>query len=431
MLKMRRHKAKLIHIPVVLAIMLVLIACASLYTMSGNKWNLAAIYNPSSSQLHPAYRVYHHMENRSLLLIKLFPNELLFNQANASGEFRSKVSIEVQTYEISNKKPVLVDSITYTYTIKKENAGRRFLTQIPFIADTGKRYQLRIVARDLLRKDFNLHFVDVDKTSRFSQQNFNLINQRRIPYFNNVLLPKAIYKIEHRDMGYDTLFIHYYKDAAPLPSSTFAATSEEVFYKKADSIYILKYSPDLLLSFSDQGLYHFRFDTSLAEGLTIVNFGKNFPKIKSAEELIEPLAYIATTVDYKRLLEEENKKRANDKFWLGLAKTTGRARELIRVYYNRVYFANYYFSNSKPGWKTDRGMIYTVYGPPGNMEKTPDSETWIYYTRGASSSISFTFIYKPNPFNLDNYVLSRSESHSWHWREAVDTWRSGKIFLAD
>ena len=413
------------------AVILILGACSSLYKSTGSRWNLAAIYNPASSSLHPAYRVYHHNDNSSLLLVKLFPNELLFNQANVTGEFISKVSVEVQTFEIDDRKPVLVDSVTYTYSIKQENVGRRFLTQIPFKAEIGKRYQLRIVARDQLRRDFNLRFVDVDKTSRFSQQNFNLLNQKKTPYFNNVFVPGAVYKVEHRDKTFDTLYIHYYRNETPLPSPAFAATSEEIFYDVADTVYKLKYQPELYLSFTARGLYHFRFDTTRPEGLTIVNFGQNYPKVKSAEELIEPLAYIATSADYKRLLSEENKKLANDNFWLELAETTGRARELIRVYYNRVYFANYYFSNTKPGWKTDRGMVYIVYGPPQNMEKTPDSETWIYYSEGASATINFKFLYKPNAYNLENYVLNRSESHSWHWREAVDGWRSGRIFLAD
>ncbi|MBN1950033.1 MAG: GWxTD domain-containing protein [Bacteroidales bacterium] len=422
---------KRIRIPVLLLGMMILAACSSLYTTSGSRWNLGEIYNPASSQLHPSYRVYHHMDDRSILLVKLFPSELLFNQANESGVFMSKVSVQLQAYEIRENNPILVDSITYTYDIRQENVGRRFLTQIPFKAETGKRYQLRVVARDLIRKDFNLQFVDVDKTSPYSPQNFNLVNEQRIPYFNNVLLPNAVYKIEHRNPVHDTLYIHYYSSQLPIPSPVYPSVSDESFYQKADSVYALPYSPNLLLSFAYEGIYHFRFDTTLSEGLTVVNFGANFPKIKSPEELIEPLAYIATTVDYEQLLKEENKKLANDRFWLKLAETTGRARELIRVYYNRVYFANYYFSTSVPGWKTDRGMVYVIYGPPRNMEKTPTTESWIYNIGGASGSITFNFRNNPTAFNPENYQLIRSESQNWRWKEAVESWRSGKIFMAD
>jgi GWxTD domain-containing protein len=216
-----------------------------------------------------------------------------------------------------------------------------------------------------------------------------------------------------------------------MPSPTFATTNKEYLYSIPDSIYMIEYSPDMLLSFSYEGLYHFRFDTNQPMGLTIVNFGSNFPKVKNAEEMIEPLAYITNSADYKKLLASENKKISIDDFWLETSGSTGRAREMIRIYYNRVYFSNYYFTNTVPGWKTDRGMIYIVYGPPNNMQKSPNSEKWIYYMKGPSNSIEFNFNYKPNAYSLDNYVLSRSESHDWHWREAVNSWRNGEIFLSD
>ena len=408
-----------------------LIRCATMYTAGGNRWNLSAIYNPTSSHFHPAYKVYHNTDDRSLLLVKLFPNELLFNQANPLGEFLSQVSVQIQNYEIVDDKPVLVDSITYKYNIRQESVGRRFLSQIPFKAETGKHYQLRIVARDLLRKDFNLKFIDIDKTNQFSQQNFNLLNQQGVPYFNNVLNPEVVYRIEHRNKSYTKLFVDYYINHTPLPKPTFSVSSDESLYTSPDSVYIIDYTPELLISFSYEGLYQFRFDTNYSEGLTLVNFGEHFPKVQNADEMVQPLAYLTTSAEYKDLLAEENKKLTVDNFWLGIGGSTGRARELIRIFYNRVYFANYYFSTSKPGWKTDRGMIYIVYGPPQNMQKTANSETWVYYNKGASSTINLTFDYRPNSYSLDNFVLRRSESHDWHWREAVDSWKRGEIFLLD
>ena len=407
-------------------------ACSSPYTVAGTRWNLGSIYNPSSSNIHPAFKVYHNSDNTSLLLVKLFPSELLFNQANTAGEFISKVSVQVHTYEVVDSvKLRLTDSITYYYSIKQQNVGRRFLAQVPLKTEMGKKYQLRVVTRDLLRHDFNLKYVDVDKTNKFSEQNFNVTNKDNMPYFSNVLTPGAIYKIQYRDPSYKYIYIDYYKEDAPLPKPTFAPGTTESIYQKPDSLYKLDYSPDLLLAFQYRGVYHFRFDTTQRDGLTIVNYGNDFPKIKTPEELIDPLAYITTTADYKALKREENKKLAVDNFWLNIGKSTGRARELIRIYYNRVYFANYYFTNDRPGWKTDRGMIYIVYGPPQNMKKSPAGETWVYYAKGANNAIEFDFSYKPTAFSLDNFVLQRSQSQDWHWRDAVDSWRNGQIYLAD
>jgi hypothetical protein len=71
-----------------------------------------------------------------------------------------------------------------------------------------------------------------------------------------------------------------------------------------------------------------------------------------------------------------------------------------------------------------------MYGPPQNMQKTPNSETWIYYKQGAENSINFTFLYKPTPYSNDNFELQRSENQDWHWREAFDSWRAGNIYLS-
>lgn len=407
-------------------------ACSSPYTVAGTRWNLGSIYNPSSSNIHPAFKVYHNSDNTSLLLVKLFPSELLFNQANTAGQFISKVSVQVRTYEVENdNKLKLTDSITYYYTIKQENVGRRFLAQVPLKTEMGKRYQLRVVTRDQLRHDFNLRYIDVDKTSKFSEQNFNVTTKNNIPYFSNVLTPNSIYKIQYRDPSYKYIYIDYYKEEAPLPRPAFAPGSDASIYQKPDSMYMLDYSPDLLMEFQYTGVYHFRFDTTQPDGLTIVNFGKDFPKIKTPAEMIDPLAYITTTADYKDLKLHENNKLTVDNFWLNIGKSTGRARELIRIYYNRVYFANYYFSNDRPGWKTDRGMIYIVYGPPQNMKKSPAGETWVYYLKGPNNSIQFNFSFKPTAFALDNFVLQRDNTQDWHWRDAVDSWRNGQIYLSD
>ncbi len=341
-----------------------LIQCKTTYTATGTKWNLAAIYNPISSTLHPAFKVYHNSDQTSLLLVKLFPSELLFNQANVEGDYISKVSMQVQTYEIKEDKPILVDSVTFNYSINKKTADKRFMTQIPLKTELGKRYQLRIVTRDMLRKELNLTYVDVDKTSEFSDQNFNIVNQYGIPYFTNYLPAGSIFRIEHRTDTFKKLYIDYYKNITSIPNPNYAMTSDAVIYSKPDSSYSINYSDQLFLLFDYKGLYHYRFDTCQEEGLTILNMGKDFPRITSAEDMIEPLGYITTTPNYEKLLENVQDKLTVDNFWLKIGKNPNKARELIRIYYNRTYFANYYFTSIEPGWKNrSRHDLYNVWPP--------------------------------------------------------------------
>jgi hypothetical protein len=37
-------------------------------------------------------------------------------------------------------------------------------------------------------------------------------------------------------------------------------------------------------------------------------------------------------------------------------------------HYRRIAYANQHFASAIPGWKTDRGRIYIVYGPPDEIE---------------------------------------------------------------
>ena len=73
-------------------------------------------------------------------------------------------------------------------------------------------------------------------------------------------------------------------------------------------------------------------------------------------------------------------------------------------YYRRVRFANEEFTQYKDGWKTDRGMIYILFGPPNQVfysdfvsfEKA--SQQWVYYNNG----IFFTFF---DDHNTGDFLL--------------------------
>ena len=60
--------------------------------------------------------------------------------------------------------------------------------------------------------------------------------------------------------------------------------------------------------------------------------------------------------------------------------------ELMEEYYRRVSYSNENFDGWKDGWETDRGMIYILFGPPDQVERTNPSmanstlyQVWSYY----------------------------------------------------
>ena len=410
---------------------ILLISCKNSSKLTtSNRWNLSAIYNPSKTYLHPSYKVFHNSQNTSLLYFKVYTNELLF-QPTGEGALKSDISLNYTLYSADTGSKAIADSGTFTYTIYKNSTGPFYLNQIPIHAELGNSYRLKLIMHDKLRKNFNISFVEVEKRPELGQQFFNLTSINGEPIFKNVLIGNSAFKVINTNPQSDKLYISYYLNNTPLPKPTFAPGTDEFHYEKPDSLYIIDYDPNRAITLAYEGMYFIQFDTSSSEGVSIAKFYQDFPKINSPGEMIDPLAYITTTAEYNKLLASENKKLAVDNFWIKAGGNTDRGREMIRVYYNRVYFANYYFTNTKPGWKTDRGMVYIVYGPPQNLKKAANSEIWYYYKRKGGEEISFKFNYRPNKYNLNQYLLERSENNTWHWREAVYGWTNGEIFLQD
>ena len=182
------------------------------------------------------------------------------------------------------------------------------------------------------------------------------------------------------------------------------------------------------LAILNKGLYHFQSSEINKEGPTFYSFQDNFPAVKSIDNMIAPMRYISTKAEYNKLLEAENKKVAMDEFWLDIAGSTERARALIKEYFNRVENANEFFTSYLEGWKTDRGLIYLIYGTPTVVYKHKDYENWIYGEENNVMSLNFVFYKVKYPITNNDYILSRSAIYKTTWYRAVDTWRSGRIY---
>jgi GWxTD domain-containing protein len=395
--------------------------------------NLSTMYNPTNTRLHPAFTVYHNSPSTSLLLIKLFPSELLYSGTIEPGKLLGQVQISYMLTDIINaESPELADSGKITYSFAREDADKRFQTQVTLKTQTGKRYQLTITAKDLVRNDVNLTCLYVDKSSPLSEQNFLVTSvEGKLPFYKPYVVGNSILKIEYNQPGFDTVYVQYYGKEVPLPRPSFSLSRENEFLDKPDSVWVLPFRKEISYQLNYEGIYHFKLDTSLNAGLTLLNFGESYPKIQEAKQLIESLAYLTTSVEYDALKKATNQKLAVDNYWIEKAGNIEKARELIKVYYNRVFFANYYFTSFKPGWKTDRGMIFIIYGPPQSVKISATQEKWIYYKNNFTTAVTFTFDHTPTSYSLDNYTLQRSDSYDTYWRNAVDTWRKGNIYLIE
>lgn len=68
-------------------------------------------------------------------------------------------------------------------------------------------------------------------------------------------------------------------------------------------------------------------------------------------------------------------------------------------HYRRLAFSNEHFAAKMPGWKTDRGHVFIVYGPPDSIIKhssigaSPAEEIWNYrHMPGSGGDVSLQFV---------------------------------------
>ncbi len=182
------------------------------------------------------------------------------------------------------------------------------------------------------------------------------------------------------------------------------------------------------IKLSQPGLYFIQADTSSIEGVAFLVAPVGYPKPQQISQLTEPLIYLTTKEEYTDLRQDITNKKAFDKFWLSTVGSPHKARNSIKHFYQLVEAANVHFSSYKEGWKTDRGMIYTIMGPPLVVIKSKNKEVW-EYRRAGDFTINFSFQKVSNIFSNNHYELVRKESLDRYWFIAIDRWRQGLIGL--
>jgi GWxTD domain-containing protein len=223
--------------------------------------------------------------------------------------------------------------------------------------------------------------------------------------------------------GSGTEIVSYYDEVFPPALPPFAEGQVRVSKgMKLDSTFSLTAGQQI--TFSKKGLYLVQHDTSSAEGVAF-RVEDDYPRLAKIESLAGPLIYICTKQEYDRLVLAKNDKKAFDRIILGITNDTDRAKKLFRNYFRRVELANQYFTSYKEGWKTDRGMIYVVFGLPDEVFKFSDREVWNY--KNEQYKATFNFAKSSSVFDPDNYVLIREKKLQDTWYEVIDLWRNARF----
>ncbi len=80
---------------------------------------------------------------------------------------------------------------------------------------------------------------------------------------------------------------------------------------------------------------------------------------------------------FKALSNDEERDAFIEQFWQRRDPTPDtEENEFKEEHYRRIAYANEHFSAGRAGWRTDRGRIYIVFGPPDEIEAHPSGGTY-------------------------------------------------------
>jgi GWxTD domain-containing protein len=126
-------------------------------------------------------------------------------------------------------------------------------------------------------------------------------------------------------------------------------------------------SPDQQSSDQEDPLKRPRKDT---KGATVEKLGGVYKKW-----LDEDVRWIITGEElsaFKKLSNNAERDQFIENFWQRRDPTPDTAEnEYKEEHYRRIAYANEHYAAGMPGWKTDRGRIYIMYGPPDSIDSHP------------------------------------------------------------
>ena len=404
--------------------------------------DLSYLYNPTKSPINPRYVVTNNTDDASVLSVRFSINDLFFSEANPQGVSTAQVMLTVKLWSMTQAK-ALTDTAVVNLSIIKETGKQEYIYEVPLKVEKGNEYLAEVKILDRLRLIVSQSFIQFNTLSYTNRYNFRVVGH----FDKNELFTPVLRLDEYINLVYshghiDSLFISFYKPFREVPDPPSMLLPEKTLDYEPMKMVALPYSDTLPMMFPKEGIYLCSIDRNIKDGFTFLNLGSTYPRLTNPAVMIEPLAYLASQDELAELKSAAKPKAALDAFWIKCGGNVDKSRELIRIYYTRVLYSNYYFTSYKEGWRTERGMIYIIYGPPDKVYKTTDGESWGYKKPIVRSKWSgrfavkdsylyFNFKRRENNFSDNDYYLSRSETLITFWDKAIASWRKGIVFRLD
>lgn len=389
-----------------------------------------SLSNPDSDLLEVNAVAYHVNDSVTSAFLEIKNENLIYKRPDTTLAFYAEVKVSYKLLNEQNGRKVLDSSSFYLADRSDDKVENKALhAKFNLKAKTNENYYLEIDVFDINKKTKYSQGINIYKQTLFSDQNFLITSNNRVAFKNNFLAGDNIV-VRYANTSIASFTVEcFFKEFGPA-FPPFSTKAPDEFKYRPDSIFVILPSDNQFsLTMPAKGFYHVKPDPQSNEGLTLYTYDETFPGVSNSNEMINCTRYIMNREEFETCKNAAEKKAAIDNFWLTIGGSNERAHELLKRYYGRVKEANKNYSNYTQGWKSDRGMIFIVFGTPANIYRSRKDEVWVYGNEANPNSLRFVFNKTKNPFTDNDFIMERSQFYKDSWYSAVDFWRQGNIYL--
>lgn len=410
----------------VLLLLAIILATATCKTTNETTYtNLSAHYQPDEETAISGIRIFHETDSLSRVYLQYSTSGLLYQQPPNKNYLQANYRITYQLFS-SYESSTVLDEQKFDFSDSLFATSPAVLTfDFSVRAFAPETYLLQVQFTDLNIDESVLYPRMIYKNSAYNSQNFLPVDENGNIIYTDWISWKTRFNVRSNSREIGKIVVSYFEETFPPAIPPFAGGHPEAYHYRPQKITLLPAAngQSEYVQYVNEGIYHFQTDSTQREGLTLFRFHDDYPEVTQAQQLVEPMRYLTSNAEYEKLALRPDPQQAVDSFWVATAGNPERATELIRDYYSRVQYANRFFTSYKEGWKTDRGMLYIIYGAPSTVYRRHDIETWIYGRQGNRVFLRFDFIRAINPFTNNDYELQRDPQFKEQWYNAIYYWR--------
>lgn len=374
-------------------------------------------------------RFFYPTKDSAQMLMLHNTKDFVFMRESSDQNMFLSFRVHVEVF-MENGKSIYSENIPYK---SDDIRDRDIPLEVSFPLQTGT-YRVELEVKDINSSVTQRFKYNIKRRSGFNPENILPLDAKdgSVIYFSYTYADSI--ELYAPLLKNDSLDMNQYATSSFIAPPPFNKASGKMNFNQPESHKIIVFGDDGKVSLNSykSGIYVISALQNLKPSFLVLHFQPDFPKIETVKSIAPPMRYITSTKEYNEITESPTiveQRKAFEKFWLTCAKgSKAKAKNLIKTYFNRVEYTNQFYTSYKEGWKTDRGMIFIVFGKPDFKEEKNGVLTWVYGNKNRINSLVFEFEKIEGSVSPNDYALIRKPDFKTPWYIAIENWRSGQAY---